>query len=229
MSVTTAIGIACALGMGPPASGDWSFPRSSEGEDVVWVSPTAIDASGQRYEFIYHITAATVHVTYLGVVFGPIDVMDMIPEGHITTWESRDTTTPMAFCTRTVVTPDPPEKPSLRYDWRIEVGAKGYVSFFMEDLYFGQADYDLGWPWGSVTVDIIEGTITADLHVESHAEGCAGDTNNDDVADVVDLLNIIAAWGVADDSCYAEDLNDDDLVGVNDLLIVIADWGACPP
>jgi hypothetical protein len=229
MSLTAAISMVCLLGMGPPDSGDWSFSASSEGEDVLWVAPTTIDATGQGYEFVYDITAATVHVAYLGVVFGPIDVMDMIPESAITTWESKVATTPMAFCTRTVVTPDPPEEPSLRYDWRIEVGAKGTVSYFMENLYFGQADYDLGWPWGSVTVDIIEGTITADLHVESHVEGCGGDTNNDDVADVVDLLNIIAAWGIADDGCYAEDLNDDDLVGVNDLLMVIAAWGACPP
>ena len=54
---------------------------------------------------------------------------------------------------------------------------------------------------------------------------CPEDLNHDGVVNVLDLLQLLAAWG----PCPAcpEDLNGDGVVNVLDLLIVLAAWGPC--
>jgi len=54
---------------------------------------------------------------------------------------------------------------------------------------------------------------------------CDSDFNGDQVVDVNDLLQLIAAWG---NPGGVEDLDQDGDVGVNDLLVLIEAWGACP-
>lgn len=57
------------------------------------------------------------------------------------------------------------------------------------------------------------------------AAPCPPDLDGSGVVDVLDLLQMLAAWG----SCTqcAEDLNDDGLVDVLDLLALLAAWGPC--
>ena len=55
---------------------------------------------------------------------------------------------------------------------------------------------------------------------------CTGDTNRDAVIDVLDLLNVISAWGECT-SCL-EDIDGSGSVDVLDLLAVIGNWGNCP-
>lgn len=56
--------------------------------------------------------------------------------------------------------------------------------------------------------------------------GRVGDLNDDDVVNVLDLLDLLTAWGacLAPEPCDA-DLNGDDVVDVLDLLIQLANWG----
>jgi len=54
--------------------------------------------------------------------------------------------------------------------------------------------------------------------------GCDADVNGDGIADVTDLLAVIAAWGGAGG---AEDVNGDGSVDVSDLLAIISAWGPC--
>jgi hypothetical protein len=60
------------------------------------------------------------------------------------------------------------------------------------------------------------------------AASCAGDLDETGVVNVIDLLDLLAAWGACpnEGDCPA-DLNDDDVVNVMDLLILLANWGAC--
>ncbi|MHC5028096.1 MAG: hypothetical protein ACYTGR_15190, partial [Planctomycetota bacterium] len=60
------------------------------------------------------------------------------------------------------------------------------------------------------------------------ADNCAGDTNDDQVVDVVDMLAIITSWGQCSAPC-AGDTNTDGVVDITDLVSVISAWGACPP
>lgn len=59
-----------------------------------------------------------------------------------------------------------------------------------------------------------------------------GDTNCDWTVDVVDLLNVINAWGPYQGSdgggTGSPDLNSDGSVNVDDLLLVINGWSSMP-
>jgi hypothetical protein len=53
---------------------------------------------------------------------------------------------------------------------------------------------------------------------------CLGDTNDDSVVNVSDLLLVIDQWGAGSGS---GDVNDDGLVNVNDVLMIVGNWGPC--
>ncbi len=54
---------------------------------------------------------------------------------------------------------------------------------------------------------------------------CTGDTNDDNVVNVTDLINVINGWGTDDP---VADVNGDGIVDVLDLVLVITSWGPCP-
>ena len=56
------------------------------------------------------------------------------------------------------------------------------------------------------------------------APPCPADVNNDNTVDVLDLLAVLAVWGIASGP---EDINGDGVVDVLDLLHVLALWGPC--
>jgi len=212
--------------IGPPDEGTWSFIGTSSGDNVLWTSPSPITAIGDNYEMLYTINAATVMVSYIGITFGPIDVIDMLPEDVIETWRATTGPAPLDFGWIEVVAPADQDPPAIAFDWIVEIDAKGYVSYRMENLFLGQSDYDLGWPWGSVTVNVESGTIDSTLSIQSVAPPCYADINGDTVVDVVDLLEAIGSWGYCFE-CPA-DINQDALVDVTDLLAIVAAWGQCP-
>jgi len=51
---------------------------------------------------------------------------------------------------------------------------------------------------------------------------CRSDTNNDNLIDVGDILNILSAFSSSD---IPADINNDSIVDVNDLLLVLTDFG----
>ena len=53
---------------------------------------------------------------------------------------------------------------------------------------------------------------------------CPADVNGDGTVNVLDLLEVLAAWGAT--GC-PEDINGDGVVDVLDLLEVLAAWGPC--
>ena len=95
----------------------------------------------------------------------------------------------------------------------------------MENGFFGEYDYDLGFPWGTVTVSIESGSIAADLWVASVPPPCYGDINEDGYTNVTDLLEVIANWGYCFE-CPA-DVDNNDVVDVSDLLFIVGEWGPC--
>ena len=58
------------------------------------------------------------------------------------------------------------------------------------------------------------------------AVGCPADFDGNGQVSVLDLLDLIAAWGATGPT--PQDLNDDGTVTVLDLLILIGSWGVCP-
>jgi len=212
--------------VGPRGQGSWDFTASSSGENYIWTSPTPIGPTADIYEMLYTVNGARVMVSYIGIPFGPYDVLDMVPPDAIETWRASQGPAPLDFGWTPVVTPEDQSPPTLSYDWIVEMDAKGYVTYRMENLFLGQADYDLGWPWGTVTVNIETGYIDGTLSIQSVINPCYADITGDSVVDVSDLLEVIGAWGYCL-SC-PPDVNRDSLVDVTDLLEIVAAWGPCP-
>ncbi len=70
-----------------------------------------------------------------------------------------------------------------------------------------------------------DGTLCAE---ELCGVGCSGDTNNDSVVNVTDLINVISTWGTDGQGAeFDADLNGDGTVDVTDLIAVISGWGDC--
>jgi len=206
-----------------------NFTVTTSGADILWTSPSLLHTDGEYYETFYTINSATVMVEYIGLTFGPIDVTDMIPPGHILTWQPAQAPMPIDFDWHEVIAPAGQDPPSLSYDWIVEVDPKGVVRWQGVNLYLGEADYNLGWPWGIVTVNITEGTINANIEIIEIFNPCYEDVDQNGVVDVSDLLTLIGNWGLCPE-CTEEipgDLNYDSIVDVTDLLALIGAWGPC--
>ncbi|MFT4592915.1 MAG: hypothetical protein ACI9JK_000616 [Phycisphaerales bacterium] len=212
--------------IGPPDQDLWTFAATSNGENFAWTSPNPITAEGSHYEMLYTITEATVMVSYIGIVFGPNDVMDMLSEDVIDTWRSSAGPVPLDFGWTHVSAPIDQDPPALSFDWRVELDGKGNVTYRMENVFLGQSEYDLGWPWGSVTVNLESGTIVADLGVASVTPPCYADITQDGQVNVSDILEVISGWGYCHE-CPA-DVNQDSVIDVADLLEIVSSWGPCP-
>ena len=230
MSFATVVILSSAAMIGRGGGINSDFSITTSGEDILWTGPDLLPTDGEYYEMLYTITSASVMVEYIGIDFGPIDVTDMIPLESIVTWQPAQAPMPIDFGWYEVITPEDQDPPSIAYDWIVEVDAKGNVSWRGENVYLGEAEYDLGWPWGSVTVQVVEATLTANLDIQQVANPCYEDVDGSGTVDVSDLLTLIGNWGNCPD-CTEEipgDANYDDIVDVTDLLMIVGAWGPCP-
>jgi hypothetical protein len=75
--------------------------------------------------------------------------------------------------------------------------------------------------------DIANGAADANANLipDVCESDCAGDLNADGTVGVLDLLDLLAAWGVCP-ACLA-DIDGDGTVNVADLLVLLANWGPC--
>ncbi len=88
----------------------------------------------------------------------------------------------------------------------------GIIMFTNGDAYFGGHDQEFG-------------EIFARLAHE-FSQQCPGDVDNNGSVDVLDLLDLLAAWG--DCEGCAADVDHDGIVDVVDLLAILGSWGTCP-
>lgn len=215
---------------GAPDSINEDFTVSTTGQNILWECPSSIATDGAFYEMLYTVNSAMVLVSYAGFVFGPYDVTDMIPPDVIVTWQPSAGPIPLDFMWHEVVTPADADPPSLAFDWIVEIDASGTITWRTENAFLGEAEYDLGWPFGTVVVQIEEGTINATLEVYKVSNPCYEDIDGNGFVDVSDLLMVIDNWGACPD-CIDEipgDVNYDNVVDVTDLLHVVGSWGPCP-
>jgi hypothetical protein len=228
MSLTT-IALVSSMALGADTV-IWDFSITTSGENILWTGPDLIATDGEYYEMLYTVNSATVKVEYLGITFGPIDVTDMIPQDSIVTWQPAAAPMPLDFGWYEVIGPENQTPPSIAYDWIVEIDTTGSVSWRGENVFLGEADYNLGWPWGTVTVQITQGTINANLEINKVFNPCYEDVDGSGAVDVTDLLTLIGNWGNCPD-CTQEipgDVNYDDVVDVTDLLAIVGAWGLCP-
>jgi hypothetical protein len=230
MSFTTIPTLGMLLVGWVPPSINEDFTVTTSGQNIVWECPSLIDTDGSFYEMLYTVLSANVIVSYAGFEFGPYDVTDMIPPEVIVTWQPSAAPMPLDFMWHEVITPDDGSPPTLAYEWIVEVDAGGNIQWRGKNVILGEAVYDLGWPFGEVTVQIEEGTINSNIEIYQVENPCYEDVNANGSVDVSDLLAVIDNWGLCPD-CLDEipgDVNFDSVVDVTDLLLIVGSWGPCP-
>ena len=60
------------------------------------------------------------------------------------------------------------------------------------------------------------------------AQECDADFNDDNYANVSDMLQLIESWGAYWNKSCDADLDNDNHASVSDLLLLIDAWGTCP-
>jgi hypothetical protein len=122
---------------------------------------------------------------------------------------------PLLLADEHVVAPPPPEPTAVEADLKIGIDEYGYGYVTATDVYLGQFVYQ------GVTVDILglrgAGAVTVTAEGDHHPS----DIVCDGVIDVLDLLELLASWGMSEGRA---DVNGDGVVDVLDLLQVLADW-----
>ena len=224
------IGIAtCLLTSVATASGTdqatWPIDVSTSGQDIYWQSPDSLRVDGETYVSTFTIQSVSVNVSYLGIGFGPIDVTGEIDPADLVQTGEADGPCPVNFGTASVIEPPPPDPVTIAFDITMELNAQGNSIFRVEEVVLGTATYDVGWPFGEVTVQLEEVFFTGDLEMEAIGTHCAADLDGNGSVGVDDLLAVIADWGC---SGCSTDIDGDGIVGVNDLLSIISGWGSCP-
>ncbi|MFQ5807022.1 MAG: hypothetical protein ACE5I3_11295, partial [Phycisphaerae bacterium] len=121
--------------------------------------------------------------------------------------------------------PPPPEPVSLAAHLLIEVDADGYGHVSATDVELGTITYDLGWPFGIVTVQLETMRVAGTVWV---TPVIPGDIDDDCDVDLHDLATLLASYGLCEgDPAYdpAADLNDSGCVDLVDLALLLVNYG----
>ena len=226
MLTTTLVGSLLAGG----DYGGWVVEATTAGDNVYWTSETTVGTQYTFYENYYDIVDIQAWVSYLGFDFGPFDVHDMLTD---TDFESLTFgPLPAAFADRVFEEPAPPDPLTMRFDLLTSLDIDGYLHLAIENVEMGTAVYDLGWPFGEVTVNMEQIYLAADISITASNDLCIGDIDGTGDVTADDILTVIGAWGECayddeDNTCPA-DVNFDTFVNVSDLLWVIGQFGPCP-
>lgn len=214
--------MACMLSGANSAS--WPMNVATGGDNIYWQSSSDIRADADTYACHILISYAEATVLWGGIEWGPFDVSDQIPSEVYNA--NANGPCPASFGTAEFITPLPPNPVTVAFDTTTTLTESGQCNITVDDITLGTAQYDLGWPIGYVTVQLVHMSFESTVYVDAFGTACNGDTNGDGSVDVVDILNLLAAWGNCNGDCPG-DLNGDGLVDVIDLLAMLGEWGPC--
>jgi hypothetical protein len=221
-----AILVAGALLVALPARADtttWNFDLTTQGQDVLWTTPTAVCTVADEYDTFYEVTLVEVTVSYMSITFGPFDITDQIPPDALTGSDTFPGPPPFTVHDDWVVYPEPPEPPGVEAHVFIGVNAGGYGQVAVTDVYLGTVEYDLGWPFGVVQVQIESIRVAGYVQVTPLL---LGDLNGDDTVGLSDLAILLAHYGTPSGASYADgDLNGDGDVDLSDLATLLSNYG----
>lgn len=148
----------------PLAAQTWAFDETTTGQDIFWVSPTAVDPSAVAYDTQFDITTITVDVVALGIPLSGIDVTGDIPAELLASTANIAGPAPVGFVDLVIDAPGAPEPTAVAGTISAGIDATGFGFLDFTDVVLGVFDVDLGFPFGTVTADItairIAGTVT---------------------------------------------------------------------
>jgi hypothetical protein len=173
------------------------------------------------YDAGYTIMLVEIWVSYLTIPFGPFDVTDQIPPEFRSNYDVYEGPPPIVILDDHLVYPEPPQPPAIEASVHIEIDAGGYGQISITDVDLGEIEWDLGWPWGVVTVQIESVRVVGWIDVTAWLPG---DLDEDGDVDHSDLGLLLADWGCTGGDC-AGDVDGDGDTDHADLGLLLAYWG----
>lgn len=173
---------------------EWDFDIYTEGADVLWTSPTAVDPDADTYEVAWEISLLEVTVHYLLWDF-TVDVTDQIPPEFQNGQETADGPAPIVVFDDYVVYPEPPEPPGFEAHIVIGLDATGHGYVNVTEVTLGQVTVEIPG-FGEVTTELeavrVAGTVWAEAFFDPWV---LGDMNCDGVVDFDDISPFVLALG----------------------------------
>ena len=202
----------------------WEFSENTAGEDLHWVSPTAVDPNADQYDYVYEITYVGVDIVILGQVIGPNNVTDQIDPELLFGTGIVDGPTPIVFMDEPLAADaDSDGDIDVSADFLMKINEKGHGEFHTTNIFLGDVYVDAGWPFGWLYVDIDRIYMDGYMDITPIIIACPEDTNSDGVVNVSDVLAAIGNWGQGG----AGDVDGSGVVDVSDILAIVSAWGPC--
>ena len=200
----------------------WNFDIATEGEDVLWISPTAVQNDAPRYDVAYEVTLLEVTVRWTIFEF-VLDVTDEIPPEFRSGGGIADGPPPITLFQGPLAFPPPPEEPAFAAAVDLFIDADGFGRFSLTDVILGEFLIEIP-PFGEQVVQLVR--VRTVGRVDVTPLGRAADVNGDGVVDFEDLLIVLASWRACpvEGKCPA-DIDGNGVVDFGDLLLVLSEWG----
>lgn len=199
----------------------WSFDLTTTGNDVAWVSPTAVSPLAPSYLAAYEITLVEMRGTFFGFPVGPINVTDEIPPENRMGEGSWDGAPPAVLLDADLAFPLPPAPPSLSGHVLISVDAAGFGHAEITDVTLGTIAVDLGPPFGVVNVTLTSVRVAGMVTITPELPGDLDGDCDVDIADLSTLLSNFATGITPADG----DLDGDGDVDIVDLATCLSNFG----
>lgn len=201
----------------------WNFDLQTTGQDVYYSSPTAVCVTAPVYHGYYEISTVQVWVTYIGLTFGPFDVTNEIPPEQRIGEDDYLGPPPFDVLNDHVQYPEPPEPTTLAADVHLWVDAQGHGRAAVTNIYLGTAVFDLGWPFGTVTVQLQRVRVAGRIEVTPLVPA---DLNGDGEVNIADLATLLGYYGIPAGATYEQgDLDGDGDVDLSDLAALLSNYG----
>lgn len=218
--VNRAAGLGLVLAAVAPAAAAeiWPYDLASDGADVVYTSPTAVDATSARFAWTNRLDLVEATVQF-GFLTFDVDVTDQVPPELLEVGGFAPGPAPVTFFDGSVVYPAPPEPASIAATLTVGIDGDGFGSVTATDISLGAVTVDLGPPFGVQTVNVVGFRLAGELTVDGFR---AGDVDGDGDVDFDDLLAVLANFGPCPGCAGDLDFSGD--VGFDDILTVIANF-----
>ncbi|MBM3985666.1 MAG: hypothetical protein FJ296_08285 [Planctomycetes bacterium] len=156
---------ALALAAGSvPAQQTWNFDQTTAGQDVHWLSPTAVDPAAVGYDTTFAITLVSVKVKYLFLTFD-VDVTDQLPPEVLGGGGNFAGPAPVLLFSDSVSYPPPPDPASLAATIAMGLDATGRGYFDATGITLGNVLIEVP-PFGTVTAQILSVRIAGSLTID---------------------------------------------------------------
>ena len=205
---------AAAAGTFSGPSLTWSVDVTTDGNDINWISPTALPTGATYYQAVYEIVTAEATVIFIGPV--TVDLVDFVDPEDLIQFGESEGPAPLDLVNDDYVYPDPPEPAWGSATVHAGIDAGGFGFGDVTNVVFNSVPT----PFGTLPIESLH--IVANVTVTPIFE--PSDVNGDGAVNVLDILDVLAQWGACQTQPCNFDVNRDGTINVLDLLEILAAW-----